>query len=155
MKKIKLILLLLFATISVKAQEVISSQGGSYSNANANMDFTIGEAIIEMGTDGVYDITQGFHQTVWAVTVLRNDLPDYEVSVYPNPTSDILNIKTSKFRNVTYNLYDLEGRLILQNELEDNLTTIEVRDLISGSYLLTLRDGKQSLKTFKLIKHSK
>ena len=42
MKKNALVLFSLLATISVSAQEVVSTQGDSYSNGTANMDFTIG-----------------------------------------------------------------------------------------------------------------
>jgi hypothetical protein len=53
----------LLTTISVTAQEVVSTQGDSYSNSSGSIDFTIGEVIINTGTDGTNDLTQGFHQT--------------------------------------------------------------------------------------------
>ena len=43
MKKITLVLFSLFATLTVSAQEVVSTQGDSYSNASGSIDFTIGE----------------------------------------------------------------------------------------------------------------
>jgi hypothetical protein len=65
MKKITFVLFSLFATLSVSAQEVVATQGDSYTNARANIDFTLGEVIIATGTDGNNDLTQGFHQTNW------------------------------------------------------------------------------------------
>ena len=53
----------LLSTLAVSAQEVVATQGDTYSNAIANIDFTIGEVIIDTGTDGTNDLTQGFHQT--------------------------------------------------------------------------------------------
>lgn len=61
MKKNTLVLFSFFATISVSAQEVIATQGESYSNASASIDFITGEVIINTGTDGTNDLTQGFH----------------------------------------------------------------------------------------------
>ena len=52
MKKTAFVLFSLFATITVSAQEVVSTQGDSYSNASGSIDFTIGEVIIAKGTDG-------------------------------------------------------------------------------------------------------
>ena len=52
MTKITLVLFSFFASLAVSAQEVVSTQGDSYSNASANIDFTIGEVIIDTGTDG-------------------------------------------------------------------------------------------------------
>ena len=65
MKKNTLVLFSLFASLAVTAQEVISTQGESYSNASASIDFTIGEVIINTETAGTNVITQGFHQTNW------------------------------------------------------------------------------------------
>ena len=155
MKKTAFLLFSLFATISVSAQEVVATQGDSYSNASGNIDFTIGEVIINTGTDGSNDLTQGFHQTNWNFVGLEDHSPSYEATIYPNPTSEVLNIKTSTFENVTYTLYDAQGKLVLQDILSEEQTPIQVSQLAPGSYSLTLNNQTQNLKTFKLIKLSK
>jgi len=147
---------LLYAT-TISAQEVVSTQGDSYSNSNAGIDFTIGEVIINIGTDGSHDLTQGFHQTNWNFLGVEDFAPDYEASIFPNPTSDVLNIKTSSFENVTYTLYDAQGKLVLQSILAAEVTPIQVSHLAPGAYSLqlTFEEGKKSAsksKTFKLIK---
>ena len=57
-----LLLFLLLTTWSITAQEVVSMQGNSYTNASISIDFTIGEAVIKTVTDGNNTLTQGFHQ---------------------------------------------------------------------------------------------
>ncbi|MDG1160265.1 MAG: T9SS type A sorting domain-containing protein [Flavobacteriales bacterium] len=155
MKRHTLLLFSLLATGTVSAQEVISTQGDSYSNASANIDFTIGEVIIDTGTDGTNDLTQGFHQTNWSFVGLEDFARDYEAIIFPNPTEDVLNIRTSRFENVTYTLYDAQGKLVMQDILSTEQTPIQVSQLAPGSYFLTLNNETQNLKTFKLIKHSK
>lgn len=160
MKKNTIVLFSLFASLAVSAQEVVATQGDSYSNASANIDFTIGEVIIDTGTDGANDITQGFHQTNWNFLGVEDFAPNYEATIFPNPTSDVLNIKTSSFENVTYTLYDAQGKLVMQNILSAEQTPIQVSQLVPGSYSLELifeegNEGPQSMskrKTFKLIK---
>ena len=168
MKKNTLVLFSLFASISVSAQEVLATQGDSYSNASANIHFTIGEVIIDTGTDGTNDLTQGFHQTNWNFLGLEDFAPDYQVTIFPNPTQDVLNIKTSSFQNVTYTLYDAQGKLVMQNILSAEQTPIQVSQLAPGAYSLELifEEGNESSlswtprsiaegskrKTFKLIK---
>jgi len=152
MKKTAFVLFSLFATISVSAQEVVSTQGDSYSNAGGNIDFTIGEVIINTGTNGINDLTQGFHQTNWNFVGLEDHAPSYEAIIFPNPTSEVLNIRTSTFENVTYTLYDAQGKLILQDKLSAEQTLIQVSQLAQGSYSLTLSNKTQNLKIFKLIK---
>jgi hypothetical protein len=152
MKKNLLVLLSLITTIYVSAQEVVSTQGDSYSNANGSIDFTIGEVVINTGTDGTNDLTQGFHQTNWNFLGVEDFAPNYEAIIFPNPTEDVLNIKTSMFENVTYTLYDAQGKLVLQDILSAEQTPIQVSQLATGNYSLTLTNETQNLKTFKLVK---
>ena len=155
MKKNTLYVFTLLISVCASAQEVVSTQGDSYSNASANIDFTIGEVVINTGTDGTNDLTQGFHQTNWNFLGLDDFAPNYEAIIFPNPTQDVLNIKTSMFENVTYTLYDGLGKLVMQDILSAEQTPIQVSQLAPGSYSLTLNNQTQNLKTFKLIKHSK
>ena len=157
MKKNTLVLFSLLAAGSVSAQEVVSTQGESYSNASGNIDFTIGEVVINTGTDGTNDLTQGFHQTNWNFLGVEDYAPDHQVIIFPNPTQDVLNIKTSVYENVTYTLYDAQGKLVLQNILSAEQTPIQVSQLAPGSYSLTLNQSMREhqdipMKTFKLVK---
>jgi hypothetical protein len=152
MKKNTLVLFSLFAALSVSAQEVVSTQGDSYSNASGSVDFTIGEVVINTGTDGTSDLTQGFHQTNWNFLGVEDFAPNYEAIIFPNPTEDVLNIRTSTFENVTYTLYDAMGKLVLQDVLSAEQTPIQVSQLAPGAYSLTLNNETQNLKTFKLVK---
>ena len=152
MKKQTLLMFSLFATLSTSAQDVVSTQGDSYSNASAKIDFTIGEVVINTGTDGTNDLTQGFHQTNWNFLGVEDFAPNYEAIIFPNPTEDVLNIRTSKFENVTYTLYDAQGKLVMHDILSAEQTPIQVSQLAPGSYSLTLNNETQNLKTFKLVK---
>ena len=152
MKKNTIVVFSFFAVLSGSAQEVVATQGDSYSNASANIDFTLGEVIIDTGTDGNNDLTQGFHQTNWNFLGVEDFAPNYEATIFPNPTEDVLNIRTSTFENVTYTLYDAQGKLVMQNILSAEQTPIQVSQLAPGSYLLTLNNETQNLKTFKLVK---
>jgi len=152
MRKRTLLVFSLLSTLAVTAQEVVSTQGDSYSTASANIDFTIGEVVINTGTDGTNDITQGFHQTNWNFVGLEDHAPNYEATIFPNPTSEVLNIRTSTFENVTYTLYDAQGKLVMQNVLSAEQTPIQVGQLAPGNYSITLTNQTQNLKTFKLIK---
>ena len=83
--------------------------------------------------------------------------PDHQVIIFPNPTQDVLNIKTSVYENVTYTLYDAQGKLVLQNILSAEQTPIQVSQLAPGSYSLTLNQSMREhqdipMKTFKLVK---
>jgi hypothetical protein len=152
MKKHTFVFVSLLASLSSYGQEVIASQGDSYSTPQGNVNFTIGEVVINTGTDGVNDITQGFHQTNWNFLGIEDYAPDYNITIFPNPSSDLLNIQTNSFENVEYTLYDAQGKLVFHSTLTDKLTQVAVNELAPGNYSLTLNNKGQKLKTFKLTK---
>lgn len=152
MKKGSFALFFAIASLHVSGQEVVSTQGDAYTNGSGSLAFTIGEVVINTGTDGTNDLTQGFHQTNWSFLSVEHHDANYEATIFPNPTSETLNIKASSFENVSYTLYDAQGRLVLQDKLSSELTTIEVSHLETGNYSIVLNNDAEHLKTFKLIK---
>ena len=151
-KKTTIFASIIIFTINVFSQEVISTQGDSYSNASGKIDFTIGEIVTNTETDGTNDLTQGFHQTNWGFVSIEDHVPNYEAIIYPNPTEDFLNIKASLYEDVSYVLYDEMGKLILQGRLLSEQTALEVSPLATGRYSLVLSNSKENLKTFNIIK---
>ncbi len=152
MKKQALLVISFFSALALGAQEVIATQGGTYSNSNGMIDFTVGEVVVNTENDGSTIITQGFQQTNWNFLGVENHSPSYEANIYPNPTAKQLNIQTNAFVDVTYTLYDGQGKIVLQDKLRGEKTSIEVAQLKPGNYSLNLNNEGKNLKTFKLIK---
>jgi len=77
------------------------------------------------------------------------------VSIYPNPTTDILNIQTEENlpENTTAIVYDVTGKRVLNEPLQNsNLNNINVSNLNSGVYILQI-NGNRIDQTFKFIKN--
>jgi len=148
----KLSFFLVFTPFTCFAQQVISSQGDSYADSSAFIDFTIGEVVTFTGTSSENNLTQGFHQTNWGFVSIEDHLPSYQAIIYPNPTEDLLNIKASLYEDVSYALYDEMGKLILKGRLLSEQTALEVSPLATGRYSLVLSNSKENLKTFNIIK---
>ncbi len=73
--------------------------------------------------------------------------------VYPNPVHGLLTVDMPGKASgaVQYLLYDLHGRLVMEGELQQNVSTIDMRPLQNGAYYLILNDnGRQ--ERFRLIK---
>ena len=148
------LLLIFFVSYSATlfSQEVVSSQGDSYTNSGVSLDFTIGEVVTFTGSNVENILTQGFHQTNWSFVNIENHVPSYEAIIYPNPAEDFLNIQASLYEDVSYVLYDEMGKLILQGRLLTEKTSLEVSQLATGRYSLILNNSKENLKTFNIIK---
>lgn len=154
MKKRMLLVGVFVSSLSLYAQEVISTQGDSYDNGVNTIDFTIGETVIETVSDGSNDVTQGFHQTNLTITNIEDLDVNFLVNIYPNPTSDFVNLTVEKYGGITYQIYDMGGRLVEEAILTSSTTNVNVSDYSKGTYMLTLtQPDKKKIKTYKIIKN--
>lgn len=151
-KKALIAFSLIVGSTTTFGQEVISSQGDSYTNSSGSIDFTIGEVVINTGTDGTNDLTQGFHQTTWSFVELEEFDANFGVSIFPNPTQDVLTIQATMFEDVTYVLTDATGRIVKKDVLIGELTPLDVAPFEAGTYNLSLEKASVILKTIRLIK---
>ena len=151
---INTIILLLFAVGVTKAQTVVSTNGGTASTTGAQVNWTIGEPITATISDGTTTLTQGFQQSKLTVTAINDiQVAGVEIKVYPNPTSNFVTLHFSKsMEQTSFLLFDLSGKLILQQEIESTDTKINMMSYSGGSYILKLTGSQQPLQSFKIIK---
>lgn len=154
MKKKTLLAGVFISSISLlSAQEVISTQGDSYDNGTNTIDFTIGEPVIETVSDGTNDATQGFHQTNLTITNIEDLDANFSVNIYPNPTSEVINLTIEKYEKITFQIFDMGGKLVEELMLTSSTTNVNVSDYPKGTYLLTLtQSDKKKIKTYKIVK---
>ncbi|MBA4321533.1 MAG: hypothetical protein C0408_01825 [Odoribacter sp.] len=163
MKRNFLILMMILFALSAGAQqikqEVISSAGG-FNVASGNtisISWTLGETIIPTFTssDGTLILTHGFQQKYIITAVEENFLDPVQVTVFPNPASDIVNIEfdTPTDGEIKLFLLDTQGRLVKTDQIEAAVTNkqINLQDLSTGIYYLRLVKGKL-VNVYKVIK---
>lgn len=84
--------------------------------------------------------------------VLSNSIPtkDVAISLYPNPTSSMVNIKAENTIKST-ELYDVQGRLIQINKADSNEVVLDISTYNSGIYFIkvTTDVGSQIKKIVK------
>lgn len=99
-------------------------------------------------TAGFDNIVVEFSNAAALSTAELADLqPIVGVQVYPNPTSDVLNIK-SPSKIVDVQVFDLSGRKI---NVIRNGNEVDIRELQSGNYIINVEtaEGKSSQKFIK------
>lgn len=69
--------------------------------------------------------------------------------VFPNPATTSITIENYDFKNFDFEIFDFESNSILKGKSSN--TTIDVRNLISGFYILKIYNNN-SPQTFKIIK---
>ena len=138
---------------SAFSQEVIATQGDSYSNGSGSIDYTIGEVVISTGTDGTNDITQGFHQTNWNFLGVDDFAPEIKISIFPNPTENILNIQSTSYEEFDFVMIDAQGKIVMNANLTGETTSLNVSHLTTGTYNLIINANGDAKKNFRLVKH--
>jgi myo-inositol-hexaphosphate 3-phosphohydrolase len=61
------------------------------------------------------------------------------IKVYPNPSKGIYNINLISKSDISLNVFDLSGRLVLSDKLKNtNNIELDISDKLSGTYILKM-----------------
>jgi len=76
--------------------------------------------------------------------IFDNNKSVLQFQLFPNPTSDIVQLKTENIRNeeLTMNIYNVTGELMRTEILKKNQQHINIADLRNGIYMLELNSEK-------------
>jgi aminopeptidase N len=80
------------------------------------------------------------------------DRNDNGILIYPNPADSRLYI-TSERPIDSIVIYDINGREVMRQTCNDNMSSINIQSLSAGSYIINLLHHNQLLKSDKFIKH--
>ena len=134
---------------------VIGTDGGYARNNQFSLSYTIGEVVTELGRDTVnnVDLTQGFQQSYISIVSVEDHDLDIDIMIYPNPAVDYLNVVVSDIDKANnYFMYDMSGKLIRQERINDKEFKIGFSALSTGNYMLVFTDNDRRLKTIKVQK---
>lgn len=93
-------------------------------------------------------IVTGFDQ----VTLGTKNFTIQDLAIYPNPFNDILNISSKNETILSYEIFDMGGRVIKRSAVGNlNTFVINTADLTSGIYMLNLKSENGEF-TQKIVK---
>lgn len=150
-------LLLAFSFSSIAQSDIVPA-GGDIQNANGNVSFTVGQLATENASGGSVSISEGVQQPFEILTVGIDHYPEIALNaiVFPNPTDNIVQLEISGLEiprdGLQAFLFDSDGKLLQRAVITGDRTTFNIGQYATGNYLLVIRTGKHSLKTFKIIR---
>jgi len=155
--KVKLLISFLFLGFgSLFAQETIPATGGDASGSGGSVSYTVGQINYTTNSDGNGSVAQGIQQPFEIQIVLGVEVEtiQLELAVYPNPTTDFLNLSIQNFGNneMSYQLYDLLGKTIESKNIQSSSTRIQMNHLQTAAYFLRVSENNKIIKIFKIIK---
>lgn len=136
----------------------ISSQGGVSSSEGINIEWTLGENLIETVSISSQIFTQGFLQP-FTNSFNRNEFQTKydQIRIFPNPVYSTLNVlfQEKNLVPITFELYDTSGRQINSLNVSDSISeaSINVLGLSSGIYTLKISNvNGEFVKIFRVVK---
>lgn len=89
--------------------------------------------------------------TVAAMPTSIESLSQHDLSIYPNPASDFINLSAEE--NIDrIEIYNMLGQQVLSKYINSNNTQVDINRLPTGNYIITSYIG-ESITSYKLNKH--
>ncbi len=165
LKRLKLCAVLLFGLglTGLQAQTSLNAAGGNASSSEGSVNYSVGQLVYTTNTGTSGSVTQGVQQPyeISIVTELE-EAKDIKLSVsaYPNPTTDYLTLEVKDFELSTlhFQLFDMNGKLLLREKITSNQTRIDMNNLVPATYfvkviVMTQNLASQEMKIFKIVKN--
>ncbi len=162
-KKLKLsaIILLGLGLTGLQAQESVNATGGDASGSGGSASYSVGQVVYTTNTGTNGSVAQGVQQPyeISVVTGLEEAKGiSLSVTAYPNPTTDYLTLRidastTLSIQSMSYQLYDMNGKLLQNEKITGNQTSIVMSNLVPATYFVKVIQANKEVKTFKIIKN--
>ncbi len=141
LKKLKIctVLLLWIGLIDLQAQEAIVTAGGVATGSGGSSSYSIGQVVYTTDTGASNSISQGVQQPYKILVITGIELSkgiNLSYLAYPNPTSNFLTLKVENYKvdNLSYQLFDMNGRILISNKITVSETELDLKNLNPANY---------------------
>lgn len=140
----------------VQAQKSVNASGGDATGSGGTVAYSVGQVVYTANASAYGIVSQGVQQAYEIFTVgINKPRLNLALSAFPNPTSDNVTLLIGDYKNekLSYQLYDMQGKIILNGQIGAAQTQINTNSLPTATYFLHIvtQDNKQ-LQLFKIIK---
>lgn len=141
------------------SQAAVTSAGGDAAGSGGTSAYSIGQVAYTSSIGEAGTINQGVQQPYDVIMVYTKDpgLP-LSATIFPNPTAASILLKMDEdfhpdlIEDLTYWVYDLNSRLLLQGPVTSAMTVLPMDHLIGSTYFLRVVQHGMEMKTFKIFK---
>ncbi|MEP0386435.1 MAG: T9SS type A sorting domain-containing protein, partial [Dokdonia sp.] len=126
--------------------------GWSYRGLGASIPDFIGQPLQVLRDEDCSDISEDFVEVIRTDVLAVDDAAqiNVELSVYPNPTTDFINISLTGVNNgYSVNVYSVTGQIVKSERYTSQENRLQVSDLSNGMYLLEVVDTDSNTRSVK------
>lgn len=155
---VAILLTSIFSFSAVTAQETISAAGGNAVGSGGTASYSVGQLTCKTYTGAFGSVAEGVQHPFEIFVVEGIEEAggiNLAVSAYPNPTTDnlTLEVKDFEFSNLSFQLYDISGKILQNERITGNRTSIVMCNLMPATYFVKVIQGNKEVKTFKINKN--
>ena len=140
-----------------QAQESANASGGVATGSGGTVAYSVGQVVYTTNTGSTGSVAQGVQHAyeIFTVGIKETEL-NISLSVFPNPTADNLTLQISNYNNkkLSYQLYDMQGKLLSNGQVTAQQTQINTASLPSATYFIqVVNQNNKQVQSFKIIKN--
>ncbi|HOU97999.1 MAG TPA: T9SS type A sorting domain-containing protein [Bacteroidales bacterium] len=141
----------------VFSQQAILTSGGDANQGSGSISYSVSQINCKTHSGIEGSVAEGVQQP-YEISVIDNfesETIQMNISVFPNPTVHILNLKIedADFSDLNFKLFDLNGNQINGKKITSSDTQLNFSNLASSTYYLRIYHGERQVKAFKIIKN--
>jgi hypothetical protein len=141
----------------INAQEALLTSGQEASGSGGSSSSSMGQVLYTTNIGSSGSVAQGVQQAYEISTTIGIEETGIQLvcSAFPNPTVDnlLLTVVNNLNDDLSYQLFDLNGKLIDANSIHSESITINMESLPPAGYFLKVMQDNTEIKTFKIIKN--
>jgi hypothetical protein len=156
-KNLKLSLLLLGLGITTQAQQATTSTGGNASGSGGTVAYSVGQIVYTTYTGSNGSVAQGVQHAFEIFTLGIKEISlNISLTAFPNPTTENLTLQISDYNNeqLSYQLFDMQGKQLRNGEITAQQTQINMNSLPTATYFINVvNQENKKVKSYKIIKN--
>lgn len=98
------------------------------------------------------NILEGYGLTEQNCDISVDEIMDVTFDVFPNPSNGIVNIQTDQTETYTIKVYDISGKMVFENCMDENQKQIDLTGVEKGMYILHFSNDKHQFRKELIIR---
>jgi len=142
--------------MTISAQQSTNASGGDATGNGGTAAYSVGQVVYTTHTGSGGSVAQGVQHAYEIYTVGINETALHiSLTVFPNPTPDNLTLQISDYNKeqLSYQLFDMQGKQISNGQIAAQQTEINMNGLPRATYFINVvNQENKKVQSFKIIK---
>lgn len=133
----------------------MTASGGDANNSTGSISYSVGQIDFAAAANATGSINAGIQQPYEIfVSAVEKQYANIRIDIFPNPADHYLNlsIDAQKANSFSYQLIDINGRLLKEAVIVNEMSVIHTAELAPAVYFLNITEQGKQVKSFKVVK---